>query len=99
MTTTTTSPPSRAAAWVGGGLALFGALVALCGVVLLGVFGSDGTLSTGRHAVSTDTAALVTESAQIDDISSGTDFLGRVSVHVHTDPGVFVGVGRAADVE
>jgi hypothetical protein len=79
-----------------------GGLVATAGGALMGVFGSDNTLSSGIHQVTTPSTALV---APMDDIK-GTKGIAsavdnptlRVTVN---NPGkdVFVGVGPAADVD
>lgn len=90
---------TRPLTWIGGAAALAGLLIALAGGTLLAVFGTDGTLTSGRHAVRTDTAALVSESAHIDGVTGAVDFTGDLTVHIRTDPGVFVGVARSADVE
>src|SRR4051812_41696902 len=93
----------RAAIVVGSIVAALGAVLAIAGGALFAVFGSDGTLSTGRHDVSTATSALVSEAAQIDGSATGADALGtaRIKVDARAAGGrpVFVGVGRAADVE
>jgi hypothetical protein len=96
-------PPrrSRAAVWLGTAVVLVGTLLALGGGAVLAVVGTDGELSTGRHELATPTTALVSEPASID----GTDDLGvgRPTVRLSATPDggkpVFVGVGRAADVE
>ncbi|HEX8104142.1 MAG TPA: hypothetical protein VF533_16095 [Solirubrobacteraceae bacterium] len=103
-TITSTHPTARrsglsAPQWVGTAVGAAGLLVAALSAVLLLVFGTDGRLTTDRHAVSTGTSALVSESADIEDIASAADVLGRPSLHIATDPGVFIGVGRSRDVE
>jgi hypothetical protein len=93
----------RAAIWLGGTVALFGALLALAGGAIFAVFGSDGVLSTDRHELSTPTSALVSETASIDDTAVVSDVLGdtRIKIDAQADGGrpVFVGVGRTADVD
>lgn len=79
-----------------------GGLVATAGGALMGVFGSDNTLSSGIHQVTTPSTALV---APMDDIK-GTNGIAsavdkptlRVTVN---SPGkdAFVGIGPAADVD
>src|SRR3954451_20068115 len=93
----------RVAIWLGGAVALFGALLALAGGAIFAVFGSDGVLSTDRHELSTPTSALVSETASIDDTAGVTDVLGdtRIQISAEADGGrpIFVGVGRSADVD
>jgi hypothetical protein len=115
---TTTAPPTpppfepspphgsggrRAAIWLGGTVAVIGALLALAGGAIFAAFGSDGVLSTGRHDFSTPTSALVSETASIDDTADLPDALGdtRVRVDARADGNrpVFVGIGRTADVD
>jgi hypothetical protein len=93
----------RVAIWLGGAVAVFGAILALGGGAIIALFGSDGVLSTGRHDLSTPTSALVSQTASIEDTADVADALGdtRVKVSAHADGGrpVFVGIGRADDVE
>lgn len=88
---------------IGGVLLGLGALVALAGVVVLALFGSDGRLATGRQQLDTPTAALVTGAARITDAAQVADVLGTTSIQVSAnaagDRGVFVGIGRTADVD
>ena len=83
-----------AVALVGGGAA------AICGGAVLAVFGTDNTISSGQHPVSTTTSALVTE--QGDFGAHSADILGhpavKISVTGSAKP-VFVGVGPAAAVD
>jgi hypothetical protein len=82
--------------FVGGGL------VATAGGALMSVFGSDNTLSSGTHQVSTPVTAVV---AAMNDIK-GTNGIAnavdnptlRVSVH-SAGKDVFLGIGPAADVD
>jgi len=98
------SGPRIAAIVVGALLALGGTAVVAAGGGLLALFGSDGTASSGRHSVSTPSAALVSSVADIRDTGDAADFLGdprvRLSVHA-TGPtaGLFVGIGPAAQVD
>jgi hypothetical protein len=114
MTTTPTSvaPAARnsrsgakIAAIVGGALlALAGAAVAAVGGILIGLFGGDGTVGSGSHPLSTSRAALVSSVADIDDISSVADIVGDPRIRITANntgagEGIFVGVGRAAQVD
>lgn len=98
------SGPRIATIVVGGLLALLGAGVTVAGGGLLAVFGNDGTVDSGRHSLSTSSAALVSEVADVDDTAGATDVLGkprvRLSVHA-TAPtkGLFVGIGPAKQVD
>ncbi|WP_326836215.1 hypothetical protein VSH64_15035 [Amycolatopsis rhabdoformis] len=82
---------------------VIGVCLAVGGGVLLLVFGSGGSLKSGTHAVSTPTAAVVTDTAQITDTSRLTRALGDPSVSVHASggngSGLFIGIGPAADVD
>src|SRR3954452_14518195 len=93
----------RVAIWLGGAVALFGALLALAGGAVFAVFGSDGVVSTDRHDLSTPTSALISETASINDTAGVGDVLGdtRIQISAEADGGrpVFVGVGRTADVD
>jgi hypothetical protein len=99
------SSAGRTGAVIGGGiLATVGSVLALGGGGILAIGGSDGTLTTGHHDVSTPTTALVSEVATINDTNDLTDVLGEARVRVNAnavnaDQPVFVGVGRKADVD
>jgi hypothetical protein len=88
---------------IGSVLAGLGSLVAIAGVALLVVFGSDGSLSSGRQDVNTPTAALVSGVANITDTTHVSQALGDTSIQVSAaargDRDVFVGVARRADVD
>ena len=81
-------------------LAVGGGVAASAGGAVMAVSGSDSTLTTGRHTVVTTTHALATPSGNIS--AHGAAALGgatlRLSVTDARKP-VFVGVGRAADVD
>ncbi len=92
----------RVAIAFGSLAALLGLLLAISGGALLAVFGSDGVASTDRHVLSTPTSALVSGPASIDTDGVVDDLADtRVRVAARADGGrpVFVGDGRAADVE
>jgi hypothetical protein len=89
---------------VGAVLATVGSLIAIGGAGTLAVAGSDGTISTSHHNVSTPTTALVSETAKITDTSAAADALGhpRIRIDSTADQGrrdVFVGVGPAKAVD
>jgi hypothetical protein len=88
---------------VGAVVASIGAVLALSSGAVLAVVGDDGTVATGKHELSTPTAALVSEAADIsntDDIASvaGKPKLGLKS-SAEGGKQVFVGVGPKADVD
>jgi hypothetical protein len=108
MTTTQTQTQrsgGRIAAIVAGAvLALAGTAAAAVGAILLGLFGADGTVASGSHALSTSRTALVSSVADIDDISSVADLVGdpRLRITARSADGgepLFVGIGRAAQVD
>jgi hypothetical protein len=105
MTTHQTSPAKTGALIGGGILATVGSVLALGGGGILALGGSDGTFRTGHNDVSTSTSALVSEVAKIDGTREVTDALGKPSVRINAEAangngkGVFVGVGRKADVD
>ena len=83
----------------GAVLGLGGAAAAVTGGGVLAIAGTDGTLSTGGH-VTTTTAALVTEAADIS--GDGTRVLGNPTVTVSAQGSkkpVFIGVGPTAAVD
>ena len=96
--------PQIAAIVVGGILALIGLGLALGGGAILALFGSDGTLDSGSHSLSTPTTALVSSVANIEGTGEIADVVGDPEVRLSVTArrpgdGVFVGIGRAADVE
>jgi hypothetical protein len=85
---------ASAVALLGGGAAAIG------GGAVLAVFGTDNTISSGHHPVSTTTSALVTE--QGDFGANSADILGHPAVKISvTGSGkpVFIGVGPAGAVD
>ena len=81
-------------------LAAGGGVTAIAGGATLAIAGTDGTLSTGRHALTSDTAALVSDRADIDDFDRA--HVGHPALDLTvtgSDRPVFVGVGPAADVD
>jgi hypothetical protein len=81
-------------------LAAGGGVTAIAGGATLAIAGTDGTLSTGKHALSSDTTALVSDRADLDDLEGA--HIGNPSLKLAvegSDRRVFVGVGPAADVD
>ena len=81
-------------------LAAGGGVLAVAGGATLASAGTDGTLSTGRHALTSGTAALVSDRADIDDVDRA--HVGHPGLELSvsgSDRAVFVGVGPAADVD
>jgi hypothetical protein len=81
-------------------LAAGGGVTAIAGAATLAIAGTDGTLSTGQHALSSDTTALVSDRADLDDLDGA--HIGNPSLKLAveaSDRRVFVGVGPAADVD
>jgi hypothetical protein len=102
-----TPPPRRsggrrAAIWLGSLAAIVGTVIAIAGGGVYAVFGADGVLSTDRETLSTTTSALTSGTASIDTGGAIDDFGGAriiVDAEADGDQPVFVGVGRAADVD
>ena len=93
---------SRTGLAIGGGiLATIGAIVAVTGGGVLAVGGADGKFQTGHHAVSTPTAALVSETAEVNGAREVTDVIGNSHLRINSSSSkpVFVGVARKADVD
>lgn len=89
---------------IGATLATVGAVFALGGGGVLAVAGSDGTLDSGRHSLSTSTTALVTGSATINDTHGVSKVIGQPRIKLSVDalkggPAAFVGVGPTAAVD
>src|SRR5215218_2039368 len=96
--------PQILAIVVGGILALIGLGLAFGGGAIVAVFGSDGTVNSGSHSLSTPTSALVSSVANIDGAGELADVVGdpelRLTVAARrARDGVFVGIGRAEDVD
>jgi hypothetical protein len=93
-----------AAIVAGAVLTVAGLVSVVAGVGVLAVFGGDATVNSGKHTLSTDTAALVSEPANIDSTNSVADVVGDPRVRfavTSTDAGkgAFVGVGPAKQVD
>jgi hypothetical protein len=81
-------------------LTVGGGVVATGGGALVAAIGSDSTLSTGHHAITSQTSALVTEEGDFDDFDAGV--LGHPAIKVSvsgSDKPVFVGVGPVDAVD
>ncbi len=79
-----------------------GALVAIGGGVLMALFGSDSTLTSGVRPVSTSTSALVTALNDIKNTNGVATTVDQPSLRVtipNAQRPVFIGVGPAADVD
>jgi hypothetical protein len=68
----------------------------LAGTVLLAIFGGDGTVASGTQPVDSSRTALVWSVEDLADLRELGDPRLEVSA---SDPEVFVGIGRAADVD
>ena len=88
---------------VGVVIALVGLVIAFSGGAVLALFGSDGVLTSDRHALTTSTTALVSGVTQIEDAAGTADVLGSTRVSIAADrrggKDVFVGIARSADVD
>ena len=77
-----------------------GGILAAGGGAVVAAIGTDGTLSSGRHAVTSATSALVTDQGDIND--RGADILADPAIKISvtgSDKPVFVGVGPSDDVD
>jgi hypothetical protein len=82
----------------------FAGFAVVAGIVLTVAFPSGDALMTGSHPVRTPTRALVSEVAELNGLTEAPAVLGQARVEVEAvtragEGGVFVGVGRAADVD
>jgi hypothetical protein len=87
----------------GGALAVIGSLLALSGGGLLAAFGTDGSLASGPHLLSTPASAIVSRVTSIKHTSGVASLIGQPTLRLSASPvqgtsGVFVGIGPAADV-
>jgi hypothetical protein len=83
-------------------LLLGGGVAALGGGALMALFGTDSTLTSGVHRVSTPTSALVTALDDIKDTNGFGTTVDKPTLRVsipNADHPVFIGIGRAADVD
>jgi hypothetical protein len=89
---------------VGAALATFGSVLAIAGGGVLAVAGNDGTVGSGNHDVSTPTAAIVSDTADVDGVSDLSSAFGDPKFGISASakdggPAKFVGIGPAADVD
>jgi hypothetical protein len=104
MTRQTQSSSRAVGIVIGAVLGLAGLVVGAAGGILLGLFGSDGTLASGSHPISTSRAALVSSTARISDVSALADVVGDPSIRLTARPSkpgrrVFIGIGSARQVD
>jgi hypothetical protein len=88
----------------GASLAVIGSLAAISGGGVLAAFGTDGSLASGPHLLSTPASAIVSPVASIKNTSGVTTVTGQPTVRISTSPvqgtaAVFVGIGPSADVD
>ena len=87
---------------VGAVVALLGTVLAVIGGVLLGLFGSDGTVTSGSQSLSTSRAALVSSAADFRDLGGLAEVAGDPRLRVTAtgrEQDIFVGIGPAAQVD
>jgi len=89
---------------LGSVLAAIGVLAAIAGGVLMALFGSADTLSSGAQHVSTPTRALVSPAGSIQGTSGAQTVLGSVRLRVTATPTgtghqLFLGIGPASAVD
>ncbi len=88
---------------LGAVLLALGALTAIGGGVVMALFGSSDTLSSGVQQVSTPTRALVSPVAAIQNTTGVQTVFGTVRLHITATPAgtarrIFIGIGPAAAV-
>jgi hypothetical protein len=92
-----------AAITLGVVLVALGSVLAIGGGAVVALFGTDGAITSSREPVSTSSAALVSETATIEDTAGAADVIGepriRISAEAAGGKDVFVGVAPAAQVE
>jgi hypothetical protein len=89
---------------LGGVLVVIGALAAISGGALMALFGSNNTLSSGMHHVSTPTRALVSAADSIQGASGAQTVFGNVRLRITATPVVpgqqlFLGIAPASAVD
>ena len=104
MTTTTKTKSRAARITIGAVLATVGTVTGIAGAGVLAYTGSDGSISSGQHELSTSTSALVSDAATINHTDDAASVLGDSQLKLSarsSDDGehVFVGVGPKADVD
>ncbi|MGY1809302.1 hypothetical protein ACI8AF_18205 [Blastococcus sp. SYSU D00669] len=94
---------SRGLTTVGAVLTAVGLLAGTVAAAVLFAFGSGSRLDSGPQSFTTPTAALVTDSASMDDVRGIATVTGRPTVQVSSQTanpaGVFIGVGPADAVD
>src|SRR5947199_961337 len=88
----------------GASLAVIGSLLALGGGGVRAAFGTGGSLASGPHLLSAPASAVVSPIATIKHTADVTTIAGQPTLRISARPvqgtgRVFVGIGRAADVE
>ena len=88
----------------GASLAVIGSLLAIGGGGVLAAFGTDGSLASGPHLLSTPASAVVSPITTIKHTSDVTTIVGQPTLRISARPiqgtgRVFIGIGRAADVQ
>ena len=109
---TATLPPSAAAARrrhpvqlvLGVVVIVVGLLTAAAAIGLLAVFGTSSELRTGQQEIGTNSAAVVSDVARVQDTRGVVAVTRSPSLRLSAAPGpasasVFIGIGRAADVD
>ena len=77
MTTATTPQTRTIRRWLpGAGLAVIGSLLALSGSGVLAAFGTNGSLASGPHLLSTPASAVVSPITSIKHTADVTTILG-----------------------
>jgi hypothetical protein len=93
---------STAAMIIGAIIVVSGLLTAISGGVLLALFGSGNVLSSGSHAVSTPTTALVADMGTVTNTNGFEYIAGTPTLNLSADSfggkPIFIGVARVDDV-
>jgi hypothetical protein len=102
--TSKNNAPRIVAIVVGALLALAGLAVGAAGAILFGVVGSDGTVDSSSHSISTSRAALVTSVADLTNVSDIADVVGDPRLRLTAKAtgetkGLFIGIGPADKVD
>ena len=88
----------------GASLAVIGSLLALSGGGVLAAFGTQGSLASGPHLLSTPASAIVSQIGTIKHTADVTTVAGQPTLRVSARPvgstgRVFIGIARTADVQ
>jgi hypothetical protein len=102
--TSKNNAPRIVAIVLGALLALGGLAAAAAGGLIFGVIGSDGTVDSDTHSISTSRAALVSSVADLTNVSDIADVVGDPRLRLTakatgTTPGLFIGIGPAQQVD